>query len=533
MPGAWFRRTSVGSGTRGRSVRRAWAVLILAVVVSSVASASAMAATLTVTKLEDTDDGVCNADCSLREAVLAGNSGDTVLFAADVRGTSTLTMGDLVIDRPLTIAGPGQSALTISGGDTQRIFTVATSGALTASGLTFAHGKGQYYAPLGVDAAGVVLNSGDFAFTDCTFADNHADGRPNPSFVNDAAVAYANAFNKTMSFTRCVFRDNSAGGGACLDIDGGALTITDSAFIDNFGEFGPASVIANSAGPTTIAGTTFSGNSARAGGALFVSGAGGATIKNSTFFGNASATGFGGGIYVYGPTTITLSNVTLSGNIGTTGANLYLISGGAAVIANTIIAGAASNCGGTGTVTSQGYNLDTGATCGFGAAGDKPNTPAGLAPPGPAGGTTSTIALLSDSAAVNAGNPASPGIGSGACEVKDQRSVARPQFSRCDIGAFESTGPETIGNSGFKDPLDEHLYSWPAQAGVTQYQTRRSGSPTFAPPCVGITTTGTSWRDTDLPAPGAAFFYLNRPIAPQPGIWGWNSAGAARTTACP
>ena len=149
------------------------------------------------------------------------------------------------------------------------------------------------------------------------------------------------------------------------------------------------------------------------------------------------------------------------------------------------------------------------------------------------GGTTPTFALLSNSAAVNAGNPALPGVGGDACEAKDQRGVSRPQSSRCDIGAFESTGPETIGNSGFHDAFDEHLYSWPAQAGVTQYQTRRSGSPTFAAPCVGIATAGTSWRDTDTPAQGAAFFYLNRPIEPQPGSWGWSSAGVERTTACP
>ena len=208
--------------------------------------ASATAVTFVVTKLDDTDDGVCNTDCSLREAGSAANSGDTVSFASDVRGVSTLALGDLVISRPPAILGPGANELTVSGGDTQRIFTITSSGALTASRLTFAHGKGQYYAPLGVEAAGVVLSSGDFAFTDCTFADNHADGRPNAQVVNDAGVAYSDGVNKTISFTRCLFKHNSAGGGACLDIDRAMLTIKDSTFTDNFGEFGPACVIANS-----------------------------------------------------------------------------------------------------------------------------------------------------------------------------------------------------------------------------------------------------------------------------------------------
>jgi hypothetical protein len=143
------------------------------------------------------------------------------------------------------------------------------------------------------------------------------------------------------------------------------------------------------------------------------------------------------------------------------------------------------------------------------------------------------MALLWTSAALNAGNPTLPGSGGDACEAKDQRGVARPQFSGCDVGAFESTGPETIGNSGFNDPFDKSLYSWPAQPGVTQYQTRRSATPTFAPACAGITTTGTSWRDVEIPSVGSAFFYLNRPIAPQLGTWGWNSAGVERTTTCP
>ena len=321
------------------------------------------------------------------------------------------------------------------------------------------------------------MNSGAFAFTDCTFVDNHADGRPNPTAVNDAAVAYSDGFNKTMSFTRCVFKDNTAGGGACLDIDGGALTITDSTFIDNFGEFGPACVIANSAGATTIAGTTFSGNiGSRRGCAVRVRPGRRDDQEHDAVPETLRHRRSGAGIYVYGPVSVTLSNVTLSGNVGNVGANLYLINGGAAVARNTIVAGTSSNCGGTGTLTSHGYNLDSGNTCGLSAAGDKINTPAGLAPLGPSGGRTSTMALLANSAAINAGNPAARG--SAATPAKPTISAPSPvlSFRRCDIGAFESTGPETIGISGFKDPFDKHVYSWPAQAGVTQYQTRRSGS---------------------------------------------------------
>ncbi|HMS09159.1 MAG TPA: CSLREA domain-containing protein, partial [Pyrinomonadaceae bacterium] len=48
-------------------------------------SVSAFAATFTVTKIEDTNDGTCDADCSLREAVAAANaagSDDVIEFSS-------------------------------------------------------------------------------------------------------------------------------------------------------------------------------------------------------------------------------------------------------------------------------------------------------------------------------------------------------------------------------------------------------------------------------------------------------------------
>ena len=514
-------------------MNRARSVIVSAFVAAWAAIAPSFAGTLVVTKLDDTADGGCDADCSLREAIVAAASGDTILFENSATGMITLVLGDLVIDKMLTLVGPGQSMLTISGGGTQRIFDITPAGTLVASALTFAHGKAEYYAPLLAEAGGVAVNSGSFAFTDCTFSDNHADGRPSAQIVNDAGVLYSDGFNKVISFTRCTFIDNTAGGGACLDIDRGTLTITDSTFTNNTGSLGPACVIGNSDAPLTISGTTFNGNTARAGGALFLSGSGGATIKNTTLYGNTSLSGLGAGIYVFGATSAVFNNLTLSGNVGSSGANLYVGSGSAVAIRNSIVADTNANCAGAGTITSHGYNLDSGSSCNLHASGDLSNTPAKLAPLGESGGKTRTMPLAWASAAINAGNPAAPGSGGDACELNDQRGIVRPQFSRCDIGAFETTGPETIGDSGFHTANNDSLYSWPAQDGVTQFDTRRSGTPAFAPPCIGITTAGTSWNDPETPLPGAAFYYINRPSAPQLGTWGWNSAGNERTTACP
>ena len=90
----------------------------------------------------------------------------------------------------------------------------------------------------------------------------------------------------------------------------------------------------------------------------------------------------------------------------------------------------------------------------------------------------------------------------------------------------------TFGDSGFHDPADKSRYSWSPQSGVTEYEARRSGSPQFAPPCTGLTTTDTFWSDPEVPDVGAGFYYLNRPFAPQPGSWGWDSEGNERSV-CP
>jgi hypothetical protein len=72
------------------------------------------------------------------------------------------------------------------------------------------------------------------------------------------------------------------------------------------------------------------------------------------------------------------------------------------------------------------------------------------------GGPTFTHALISGSAAINAGNPSAPGSGSPACELTDQRVFLRSD--RCDIGAFELGGtadttlPETTVTANPTNP---------------------------------------------------------------------------------
>jgi hypothetical protein len=74
-------------------------------------------------------------------------------------------------------------------------------------------------------------------------------------------------------------------------------------------------------------------------------------------------------------------------------------------------------------------------------AGDTTGNTTGQNPiPGPLqdnGGSAITQALLPGSPANHAANPAAPGSGGNACEASDRRGGARPQGSRCAIGAVE------------------------------------------------------------------------------------------------
>ena len=101
---------------------------------------------------------------------------------------------------------------------------------------------------------------------------------------------------------------------------------------------------------------------------------------------------------------------------------------------NTIVAyNGPANCNAA--LTSNGHNLEDGNTCGFNATGDQPNTDPLLGPLADNGGDTLTHALL----------PGSPAIDAGVCIAEittDQRGVARPQGTTCDIGAYEYVGYE-------------------------------------------------------------------------------------------
>ena len=447
----------------------------------------APSASLVVTKTADTNDGLCDSDCSLREAVSAANLNadpNTIIFQIpnddpDYNvGTGVYTiklthpLGGLSVDYDLTINGPGANVLTISGNQANRIFSTQTGVALTLDGMTIRDAAAG-------PAGGAISNSG------------------------------------TMTISNCILTDNSAGGGGPTAEGGainnsGTLTIINSMLSNNSatGSVGRGGAISNS-GMLTIINSTLSGNtthststgngSASHGGAIFNSGSNAVVnLINSTLSGNSAVGGsstpfggaqaFGGAIYnaAGGQGVVRLTNCTLSGNFvsagdQTAGGGIYN-NGGVVSGRNTIIAQGISTDV-FGAFESQGHNV-IGNTNGAvitnsdpypgGDKFDAAASPLNLGALQNNGGTTETRALGAGSVAIDAGDDCvADAAHCGDANIPqlafDQRGTGFPRkvdgdgdsTATVDIGAYEVQTPfpsfsiddvtQSEGNSGTTD----------------------------------------------------------------------------------
>jgi CSLREA domain-containing protein len=116
----------------------------------------------TVTKIADTNDGVCAADCSLREAVSVALPGSEIRFSAlfDSPQIITLTLGTISISKNLTIVGKGARNLTIRRNSTTGNYAIFLLSAfdpsmalVNISGVTIENGS----SPGGIQIIGATL----------------------------------------------------------------------------------------------------------------------------------------------------------------------------------------------------------------------------------------------------------------------------------------------------------------------------------------------------------------------------------------
>jgi hypothetical protein len=413
------------------------------------------AATNTVTNTNDSGRG------SLRQALSIANNGDMITFA--VTGTIVLTSGGLVIDKDVTISGPGADQLSINGNQTQQCVLYADQTTVTISHLTITNG------------AAICNDHGALTVDNCIITGNSYGGIANDGVngpqvrrsngVRDVTKPYDQCFAAAcLTVTNSTISGNSGPG---IDNVSAAVTIVNSTLTDNstgqeqgFGG-GVNTHGIKAPGLATIINSTISGNSAFYGGGGISCGFSSLTVAGSTISGNSTG-GVGGGIA--GGDFATIVNSTISENsAGTSGGGIA--SGGHTAIANTTITDNSAASGGgiyngqqsaleiyntilnagasgenifndSGTVASQGYNLSSDDGGGYlNGLGDQINTDPLLGPLQDNGGPTLTHALLPGSPAINAGDPnfTPP-------PYYDQRGpLFRRVFNRrIDIGSFET-----------------------------------------------------------------------------------------------
>ncbi len=340
-----------------RQVDRAGGGPILEVVYDASAAAN-----VTVTKTQDTNDGICDADCSLREAIAVAGRGDTVDIPP---GTYTLTLGSqLNIGKDLTLTGAGPAstiiqAATQPGVASQRVFVFEADTSVTISGLTMRHGSITGF-------GGGIHNSGRLTLTNSIISDNIARDPSggngggilnqigatlamNNSTVsaNSATLAGGGIFsNGTLSITNSTVSDNTAGTSGGGIVNSGTVNLTNSTISGNAADNSGGGIL--STGRLTLNNSPVSNNNVLdSGGGIFSSGSGAMTfIANSPILRNKAR--FGGGIEIRDGATLNLLDSTVSGNSVTeSGGGIFLTEPGTTLqITRSTIDGNSARLGG-------------------------------------------------------------------------------------------------------------------------------------------------------------------------------------------
>jgi CSLREA domain-containing protein len=390
---------------------KAGQIVLAATLVGSRVGFAAAPATYFVTKTADTADGACDADCSLREAIIAANQAKKPAVVGLPPGVYALTLsgagedqsatGDLDVYVDLELRGAGPTRTILDGQQADRLIEsfLAT----------------QFQLPYRL------------AISDLTLRNGRVVGAGGGVLVEHGGLA----------LDRVLIESNQAVG--VEGVGGGVYAI-----------------------PLRARGSAFVGNrSELEGGGLF---AAGTELRNVTVSGNSAGGIFGGGgVFLALADDDLLLNVTITDN-----ENGGLQTFGETCpsdptcpphtsIANSIVAGNdTTDC--QGDIESAGHNLFgmVGCPTTLGDLKGKPGLPldALLSPLEYGGLSTPVHRLLPGSPAIDhgalAGDPAAL-----PCAVGDQRGVARPVdgdgdgVPRCDIGAVEETagcvpGPATF-----------------------------------------------------------------------------------------
>jgi hypothetical protein len=301
-----------------------------------------------------------------------------------ITGTIGLTSGELLVDKSISILGPGVDTLAVDGGATGRVFHIGTGNGVVISGMTITNGNTCCSSPNGGgiynDHAALTINdcaiSGNVAINgggvyndgangvaravinNTTFTNNSASNGDGGAIYNSGYAGIGNLIVQTSTLTgnsagngagiandqatstlnNCVVAGNASGNGGVASNSNAVLEIIDSILSDNSAfNVGGAIINTGTAGTATvsISGSTVSGNSAgNVGGGVsseeIENGAVNVQITSSTLSGN-SAGNLAGGIESSaetGSANLSISNSTLSGNFAANGGGGVVSTGG-------------------------------------------------------------------------------------------------------------------------------------------------------------------------------------------------------------
>jgi CSLREA domain-containing protein len=311
--------------------------------------------TFTVSKTTDTADGTCNADCSLREAIIASNNTAGPNAITLPANTYTLTLGpgdnefnfagrtpgsgDLdIINNDVTINGAGAATTIVQAGTTARTSNGSAGNATDGNGIDRIFDinnidgfSGLYGPPINVTLSGITVRNGIAQKTSQGF--NEAGGG-----IQFTAYDSSNAPNqKTLTLTNCIITANwSAAIGGGLFVQAGQVNFTGSTVSSNIAQFntdGGGLDYDGVSDPTpnrgvSIANSSFTSNTVRGpngtggdGGGIATAattavsgGFGGVVITGTSHFDNNLAARHGGGIYMLNGIGFSMTGGTIQGN---------------------------------------------------------------------------------------------------------------------------------------------------------------------------------------------------------------------------
>jgi LPXTG-site transpeptidase (sortase) family protein len=363
----------------------------------------ALAATLSVTT--SADSTVNDGDCSLREAIINANDNANTWTDCTGVGYGNDTISFAASVTTVTLSAPLPNITDAAG---------LTIDGLIPNGMVTLDGDGTYRV-LSVDTGAILW------LADLHIYDGQATGADGGAILNNGTLYLNNSF----------LSQNYAGqnGGAIFNASGSTVEITNSTLEFNQSNMDGGGIY--NEGTLTVANSTLWENSA-----------------------NLAMSYYGGGIYNANGSTLTILNSTLSNNWNT---NVFNASGGTFNFANTILANS-DDCRNYGTIGTNTNNLieyesNPALSCaGLDTIKDDPQL---IQPTADNGGPTPTLALATGSLAIDAGDDAI--CAAAPINNLDQRGVARPQYTHCDIGAFEvdNLAPNDISISNTS--VDENL----------------------------------------------------------------------------